>query len=52
MLNGTNVTSIDAFNHYSSLDPLWMQVEAIVPKFKDLMAEYKEGINLVCFSQG
>jgi len=49
---GTNVTVIDAYNGYSSLDNLWSQANDILPIVTKVMQENTGGVHLLCFSQG
>lgn len=49
---GTNVTSINLFSEGASLAPLWPQVQSFGEALKEIMAEAKDGIHLICFSQG
>ncbi|XP_069120180.1 lysosomal thioesterase PPT2-A-like [Argopecten irradians] len=49
---GTNVTTIDAFNGYQSLQPLWTQVYKIQGMVLEIMKDHPKGVHLICFSQG
>ncbi|KAJ7985384.1 hypothetical protein DPEC_G00351500 [Dallia pectoralis] len=49
---GTNVSVIDLYDHLSSLKPLWRQVMGFKKMFYPIAQEAKNGVNLICFSQG
>ncbi|XP_060067982.1 lysosomal thioesterase PPT2-A-like [Ylistrum balloti] len=49
---GTNVTSINAFNHLQSVVPMWTQINTIKEMVRDSLVNSPDGVNLICFSQG
>ena len=49
---GTNVTSIDIYDQLTSFVPLDVQLPAFIDKVKSIMAQAKEGVHLICHSQG
>ncbi|KAI5628759.1 hypothetical protein C0J50_10578, partial [Silurus asotus] len=49
---GTSVTTIDLYDGLTSLMPLWLQVSGFRTKIKSIMEDAKDGIHLICFSQG
>ncbi len=50
--NGTEVHNIDGYDDLQSLTPMWEQVTNIKAKMLPIMQQAKDGINLICFSQG
>ena len=50
--NGTEVYNIDGYDDAESLTPMWEQVTNIKAKMLPIMQQAKDGINLICFSQG
>ncbi|KAM9469158.1 lysosomal thioesterase PPT2-A-like [Clarias gariepinus] len=49
---GTNVTTIDMYDDMASLKPLWQQVRGVQKSIGPIMENAKDGIHLICFSQG
>ncbi|XP_060754142.1 lysosomal thioesterase PPT2-A-like isoform X2 [Neoarius graeffei] len=49
---GTNVTTIDMYDCIASLKPLWEQVNGFREAIGPIMENAKDGIHLICFSQG
>ncbi|XP_046719111.1 lysosomal thioesterase PPT2-A-like isoform X2 [Silurus meridionalis] len=49
---GTSVTTIDLYDDMASLTPLWLQVSGFSKQIKSIMENAKDGIHLICFSQG
>jgi len=49
---GTPVYDIDGYDDADSLVPMWKQVNGIQAKMLPIMANYSQGVNLICFSQG
>ncbi|KAI5628633.1 hypothetical protein C0J50_12787, partial [Silurus asotus] len=49
---GTSVTTIDLYDDMASLRPLWLQVSGFSTQIKSIMENAKDGIHLICFSQG
>ncbi|KAF7700252.1 hypothetical protein C0J45_11282 [Silurus meridionalis] len=49
---GTSVTTIDLYDDVASLKPLWLQVSGFSTQIKSIMENAKDGIHLICFSQG
>uniref|UniRef100_UPI00358EA668 lysosomal thioesterase PPT2-A-like n=1 Tax=Myxine glutinosa TaxID=7769 RepID=UPI00358EA668 len=49
---GTKVITIDAFNNNDSLQPMWKQVKGFREKMLPIMRSAKDGVNLICCSQG
>ncbi len=51
-LNGSEVYNIDGYDAEYSLLPMWRQVADIRKRMLPIMQQAKDGINLICFSQG
>ncbi|TSN03394.1 Lysosomal thioesterase PPT2-A [Bagarius yarrelli] len=49
---GTNVTTVDMYDDMASLKPLWKQVRGIKKVIEPIMEHAKDGVHLICFSQG
>ena len=49
---GTNVTSLDIYNNLESFVPLATQLPVFIEKVRPIMAEAKDGVHLICHSQG
>ncbi|XP_027002118.1 lysosomal thioesterase PPT2-A-like isoform X2 [Tachysurus fulvidraco] len=49
---GTNVTTVDMYDDMNSLKPLWDQVNGFIKAIGPIMEKAKDGIHLICFSQG
>lgn len=49
---GTNVTTVDMYDDMASLKPLWEQVNGFRKVIGPIMENAKDGIHLICFSQG
>ncbi|RVE67113.1 hypothetical protein OJAV_G00114780 [Oryzias javanicus] len=49
---GTNISIIDLFDGYKSLDPLWMQVEGFKAVIYPIIQNSAEGVHFICYSQG
>ena len=50
---GTEVLNVDLYNDLDSIFVnLWEQVDGVYAKMKPFMNASKDGVNLVCFSQG
>ncbi|KAF6735333.1 Lysosomal thioesterase PPT2-A [Oryzias melastigma] len=49
---GTNISIIDLFDGYKSLDPLWMQVEGFKAVIYPIMQNAADGVHFICYSQG
>ncbi|XP_064383691.1 lysosomal thioesterase PPT2-A-like [Halichondria panicea] len=50
--NGTEVYNIDGYDAEYSLLPMWRQVNEIKGRMLPIMQNAKDGVNLICFSQG
>ncbi len=50
--NGTEVHDIDGYDGVMSLTPMWEQVANIKAKMLPIMQQAKDGVNMICFSQG
>ncbi len=50
--NGTEVYDIDGYDGADSLTPMWTQVANIKAKMLPIMQQAKDGVNMICFSQG
>ncbi|XP_064383693.1 lysosomal thioesterase PPT2-A-like [Halichondria panicea] len=50
--NGTEVHNIDGYDDLQSLTPMWEQVTNIKAEMLPIMQQAKDGVNLICFSQG
>uniref|UniRef100_A0AAY4E7G6 palmitoyl-CoA hydrolase n=1 Tax=Denticeps clupeoides TaxID=299321 RepID=A0AAY4E7G6_9TELE len=49
---GTNVTALDLYDGEKSLEPLWEQVEGYRKAIYPIMESAKDGVHLICYSQG
>ncbi|XP_064650388.1 lysosomal thioesterase PPT2-A-like isoform X2 [Lineus longissimus] len=50
---GTNVTKIEMFSEFlTSIAPLWLQVDLITKQIRKVMKNSKDGVHLLCYSQG
>eukprot|EP00794_Sanderia_malayensis_P005608 gene5608-6298_t len=49
---GTIVTSLDIYDHLSSFVPLNTQMPLFIAKVKAIMDAHKDGVHLICHSQG
>ncbi|CAK8674919.1 unnamed protein product [Clavelina lepadiformis] len=49
---GTVVYSLDVYDHYASLNPLWDQVEYIKNLTKSMMDSSEDGVHFIGYSQG
>eukprot|EP00794_Sanderia_malayensis_P005609 gene5609-6299_t len=49
---GTIVTSLDIYDHLSSFVPLNTQMPSFIAKVKAIMDAHKDGVHLICHSQG
>ncbi|XP_054637742.1 lysosomal thioesterase PPT2-A-like [Dunckerocampus dactyliophorus] len=49
---GTEVTVVDVYNNMCSLQPLWKQVEGFRKAIEPVMRKARDGVHLLCFSQG
>uniref|UniRef100_A0A3P8YGZ1 palmitoyl-CoA hydrolase n=1 Tax=Esox lucius TaxID=8010 RepID=A0A3P8YGZ1_ESOLU len=49
---GTNVSVIDLYDNMASLTPLWKQVLGFKKALYPIIQEAKNGVHLICFSQG
>lgn len=49
---GTSVISIDIYDDMASLKPLWEQVDGFRKAIGPIMEKAKNGIHLICYSQG
>uniref|UniRef100_A0AAV2MFH9 palmitoyl-CoA hydrolase n=1 Tax=Knipowitschia caucasica TaxID=637954 RepID=A0AAV2MFH9_KNICA len=49
---GTNVTTLDMYDYWKSLTPLWTQVEGLRSLLEAKLNQSEEGAHLICFSQG
>ncbi|XP_062873404.1 lysosomal thioesterase PPT2-A-like [Trichomycterus rosablanca] len=49
---GTSVTTVDLYDDMSSLKPLWEQVNGFEKVVAPIMQNAKDGVHLICFSQG
>ncbi|TDH11443.1 hypothetical protein EPR50_G00060840 [Perca flavescens] len=49
---GTEVTVIDLYDNWASLEPMWKQVQGFRKDFNDIVQKATDGVHLVCFSQG
>ncbi|XP_026790737.3 lysosomal thioesterase PPT2 [Pangasianodon hypophthalmus] len=49
---GINVTTVDMYDDIASLKPLWEQVNRFRKAVGHIMENAKDGIHLICFSQG
>ncbi len=51
-LNGSEVYNIDGYDAEYSLLPMWRQVADIRERMLPIMQQAKDGVSLICFSQG
>lgn len=49
---GTNVTALNLYPDDKSLHPLWPQVKDFGDAIQEIMKGAKDGINILCYSQG
>lgn len=49
---GINVTNVHAYDDLESLDPMWKQVDGVYKIMKPVMDDAKDGVTLICYSQG
>ncbi|KAK2831617.1 hypothetical protein Q7C36_016703 [Tachysurus vachellii] len=49
---GTIVTTVNMYDDMNSLKPLWDQVNGFIKAIGPIMEKAKDGIHLICFSQG
>ena len=49
---GTPILNVDLYEDLASLVNMWTQVEEVSKKVKPFMDEAKDGVNMICFSQG
>ncbi|XP_061676460.1 lysosomal thioesterase PPT2-like isoform X2 [Syngnathoides biaculeatus] len=49
---GTEVIVLDLYKHMSSLRPLWKQVKDFHRAIEPIMKKARDGVHLLCFSQG
>uniref|UniRef100_A0A8C9Y8U7 palmitoyl-CoA hydrolase n=1 Tax=Sander lucioperca TaxID=283035 RepID=A0A8C9Y8U7_SANLU len=49
---GTEVTVIDLYDSWASLEPMWKQVQGFKKAFDSIVQKAPDGVHLVCFSQG
>ena len=49
---GINITNIKAYDDLESLDPMWKQVDGVYNIMKPVMDDAKDGVILICYSQG
>nr|XP_057909934.1 lysosomal thioesterase PPT2-A-like [Doryrhamphus excisus] len=49
---GTEVTVVDVYKNMGSIQPLWKQVEGFRKVIEPVMRQTRDGVHLLCFSQG
>ena len=49
---GTPILNVDLYEDLASLVNMWTQVEEVRKKVKPFMDKAKDGVNMICFSQG
>ncbi|KAM4600852.1 lysosomal thioesterase PPT2-like isoform 2-T2 [Polymixia lowei] len=49
---GTNVTVIDLYDDFASLQPMWKQVQGFSKAIFPIMQKAPDGVHFLCFSQG
>nr|XP_032814827.1 lysosomal thioesterase PPT2-B-like [Petromyzon marinus] len=48
----TKVISINIYNGFKSLQPMWKQVHGLARKLRPIMKRFPNGIHLICYSEG
>lgn len=46
------VFNVKAFSDFDSTTKMWEQVDVVYKRMKPVMDTAKDGVNLICFSQG
>ena len=49
---GINITNVRAYDDLESLDAMWKQVDGVYKIMKPVMDDAKDGVILICYSQG